>query len=459
MAPPDWIEPVTVPQPWTGPGPLLSNGRHDGQAYEERRAVAPVTERRDGERPRRNMRRRGTEFVRANRPAMPPYEARLVRLAVQAFAALMLRQGNTNDSAPAPTPEEIATAAATVVHDDMVERCDSSSSSGERSREVATDNRGARDGASESLRGLTFGLVPSVRTRGTRGFDHDRERREFNTSHDTFLLSSQAPTFLTRFAHVSHTLSGVSPSTRGARASLPVVSPRTVILCSRARRRASPAAAAALRAFVRVEDEVRLLDPADDVPERHVERLVRPGRAVLLDLALPLPHLALLVLALEDVHGLRDQGFHSDPRVDVDVVPVELGVQHKDEIIPVADSRGALLTAVRIAGLNAFPLRAGCRICGVERGAVDHDALAHGPEPAAPSIRIERDGIGVGCVGYVGSCSSCGARHRAVFGVVTHEENLKTKHDVSLVAHTRVKINSPCVCSSAAGAGSCGSTS
>jgi len=147
MATPDCIEPVTVPQPWTGPGPLLSSGRHNGQAYEERRADAPVTERRDEERPRHNRRRRGPEFVRTNRPAKPPYEARLVRLAVQAFAALMLRQGNTNESAPAPTPEEIATAVATVVHDDMVERCDSSSSSGERSREVATDNRRARDGA------------------------------------------------------------------------------------------------------------------------------------------------------------------------------------------------------------------------------------------------------------------------------------------------------------------------
>ena len=130
------------------------------------------------------------------------------------------------------------------------------------------------------------------------------------------------------------------------------------------------------------------------------------------------------VLALEDVHGLRDQGFHADPRVDVDVVPVELGVQHKDEIIPVADSRGALLTAVRISGRNAFSFRAGCRIDGVDAGTVDPDALAHGPEPAAPSIRIERDGIGVGYVGYVGSCSSGGARNRTVLGVVTHEENL-----------------------------------
>ena len=147
MATPDCIEPVTVPQPWTGPGPLWSCERQDGQASEERRTDAADTERRDEERPRHSRRRRGPGFVRTNRLTIPPYEARLVRLAVQAFAALMLRQGNTIENAPAPTPDEIATAVARVVHDDMIECCDSSSSSGERSREVATDNRRARDGA------------------------------------------------------------------------------------------------------------------------------------------------------------------------------------------------------------------------------------------------------------------------------------------------------------------------
>ena len=95
----------------------------------------------------------------------------------------------------------------------------------------------------------------------------------------------------------------------------------------------------------------RLLDPANHVSDRDV---VRPpvhavGRPVLLNLLLPLVYFPLGVLALEDVHGLRDQGFHADPHVDVDVVPVELGVQHKHKIVPVADSRGALLTAVRIS--------------------------------------------------------------------------------------------------------------
>ena len=146
MATPDCIEPATVPQPWTGPRQPPTNAWNSGQAREERRARWS-TDHRDGECPRHSMRRRGPEFVRTSRPTMPTYEARVVRLAVQAFAALMVSRSNANDDPPAPTLEEMATAVATVVHDDIVVRCDSSSSSGgERPAEVATDNRRARDG-------------------------------------------------------------------------------------------------------------------------------------------------------------------------------------------------------------------------------------------------------------------------------------------------------------------------
>jgi len=145
MATPDCIEPATVPQPWTGPRQPPTSACNSGQARGEPRARWS-TDHRDGERPQHGMRRRGPEFVRTSRPSMPTHEARVVRLAVQAFASLMVDRSNASDELPAPTLEEIATAVATVVHDDIVVRCDSSSSGGERPAVVTTDNRRARDG-------------------------------------------------------------------------------------------------------------------------------------------------------------------------------------------------------------------------------------------------------------------------------------------------------------------------
>ena len=162
MATPDCIEPVTVPQPWTGPGPRWGWDLQDGQARDRRRSNAAAAERRDAARPNHGRRRRGPEFVRTNRLTMPPNEARLMRLSIQAFTALMLLEDNASGRAPAPTPDEIAAAAARVVHDGIIECCDSSSSSEERTREVATDSRQAQDGAGYR----PVRSAPSVAARG-----------------------------------------------------------------------------------------------------------------------------------------------------------------------------------------------------------------------------------------------------------------------------------------------------
>ena len=145
MATPDCIEPVTVPQPWTGLRQPPTSACDSGQARGEPRARRS-TDHRDGERPEHGRRRRGPEFVRTSRPSMPTHDARVVRLAVQAFASLMVDRSNASDELPAPTLEEIATAVATVVHDDIVVSCDSSSSGGERAAVVTTDNRRTSDG-------------------------------------------------------------------------------------------------------------------------------------------------------------------------------------------------------------------------------------------------------------------------------------------------------------------------
>ena len=145
MATPDCIEPVTVPQPWTGLRQPPTSACDSGQARGEPRARRSA-DHRDGERPEHGRRRRGPEFVRTSRPSMPTHDARVVRLAVQAFASLMVDRSNASEELPAPTLEEIATAVATVVHDDIVVRCDSSSSGGERAAVATTDNRRASDG-------------------------------------------------------------------------------------------------------------------------------------------------------------------------------------------------------------------------------------------------------------------------------------------------------------------------
>ena len=146
MATPDCIEPVTVPQPWAGPGPHLGRPPQDGQAWGRHRPSAAATERRDAERSNHNRRRRGPEFVRTNRLTMPPNEARLMQISVQAFTAFMLLENDTSGRAPAPTPEEVAAAAARGVREGIIEYCDSSSSEGRAGESEANDRR-AQGGA------------------------------------------------------------------------------------------------------------------------------------------------------------------------------------------------------------------------------------------------------------------------------------------------------------------------
>ena len=111
---------------------LVCASRRLAHVTADRLAVSPEPAHRDGGRPEHGRRRRGPEFVRTSRPSMPTHDARVVRLAVQAFACLMVDRSNATDRLPPPTPEEITMAVATVVHEDIVVRCDSSSSGEER---------------------------------------------------------------------------------------------------------------------------------------------------------------------------------------------------------------------------------------------------------------------------------------------------------------------------------------
>ena len=90
---------------------------------------------------------RGPEFVRTNRRMLPPNEARLMQISVQAFTALMLLENDTSGRAAAPSPEEVASAAARTVREGIIECCDSSSSSEENVREYMANNRRTQGGA------------------------------------------------------------------------------------------------------------------------------------------------------------------------------------------------------------------------------------------------------------------------------------------------------------------------
>ena len=140
MATPDCIEPVTVPQPWAGLRRPPADAR-DNRYVRGRPPPRQGTLYRNGERPDHGGLRRGPGFVRSTRRSIPPHDARVVRLAVQAFASLMVDRSNASDHLPPPTPEEITMAVATVVHEDIVVRCDSSSSGEERAAVPSSSDR------------------------------------------------------------------------------------------------------------------------------------------------------------------------------------------------------------------------------------------------------------------------------------------------------------------------------
>ena len=165
MATPDCIEPVTVPQPWTGPR-RPPTGARDNRHVRGSPLSRHNTDYRNDERPEHGGRRRGPDFVRTTRQSMPPHDARVVRLAVQAFASLMVDRSNASDQLPAPTLEEITMAVATVVHEDIVVRCDSSSSGGERAAVPTTSDR-RTDG--EVGYGPVRAANPSAARRGPAG--------------------------------------------------------------------------------------------------------------------------------------------------------------------------------------------------------------------------------------------------------------------------------------------------
>ena len=165
MATPDCIEPVTVPMPWDGARQPPTDAR---DAWRVRGCAPPG----QGPPPRRNLRpdyvepRRGPDFVRSTRLSIPNHDARVARLAVQAFSCLMIGRSSASGHHPPPSLEEIALAVATLVHEDDAESCGSSSVSEVRTTESsANERRGSCDGGYGPVRTGD----PSATRRGPAG--------------------------------------------------------------------------------------------------------------------------------------------------------------------------------------------------------------------------------------------------------------------------------------------------
>jgi len=161
MATPDCFAPITVAQPWMGADP------QQGQPPlgTETRGSRPTVD------PGRLM--RGPEFVRTERRTLPPREARLMRISVQAFTALMLLENEAGGHPTAPTPEDVAFAAATAVRTGIIELSDSSSSE-ENVAEYIANHRRARGGtAYRPVRRST----PSTVARGAAAYPGPPVRR------------------------------------------------------------------------------------------------------------------------------------------------------------------------------------------------------------------------------------------------------------------------------------------
>ena len=140
MATPDCIEPVTVPMPWAGLRQPPADAR-DGVRVRGRPPPGQGAPLRRGGRPGYVEPRRGPDFVRSTRRSVPNHDARVVRLAVQAFSCLMVDRSNASGHLPPPTLEEITLAVATVVHEDVVVSCDSSSAGEERAAGASASDR------------------------------------------------------------------------------------------------------------------------------------------------------------------------------------------------------------------------------------------------------------------------------------------------------------------------------
>jgi len=160
MATPDCFAPVTVPQPWTSPGPQRERPPRSNTARNQRPSGETA----------RPM--RGPAFVRTERRALPPNEARLMQISVRAFTALMLLENDTSGHAAAPSPEEVAFAAATAVHGGLIELCDSSSSD-ENVSEYMANNR--RTGGGTGYRPVRS--APSSAARGAPAYPGPPARR------------------------------------------------------------------------------------------------------------------------------------------------------------------------------------------------------------------------------------------------------------------------------------------
>lgn len=161
MATPDCFAPVTVPQPWTGSGP------QQGQP--------PLGTAGRGPRPAGGAARlaRGLEYVRTERRTLPPNEARLMGISVRAFnIALGLLENNAGGHPSAPTPEEVAFAAASAVNAGIIELSDSSSSD-EHVEEHIANNRRTGGGTGYS----PVRSTPSSATRGSVAYPDAPARR------------------------------------------------------------------------------------------------------------------------------------------------------------------------------------------------------------------------------------------------------------------------------------------
>ena len=165
MATPDCIEPVTVPMPWAGVRQPPTDAR-DGWRVRGRAPPGQGPPLRRNARPEYVEPRRGPDFVRSTRRSIPNHDARVARLAVQAFSCLMVDRSNASGLHPPPSLEEITLAVATVVHEDVVVSCDSSSAGEERAAGASASERlGSGDGGYGPARTVN----PSTTRRGPAG--------------------------------------------------------------------------------------------------------------------------------------------------------------------------------------------------------------------------------------------------------------------------------------------------
>ena len=118
---------------------------------------------------------RGPEYVITERRTLPPNEARLMRISVRAFTALMLLENNVSGHAAAPTTEEVAFAAATAVHTGYIELSDDSSSSDEHVAEYIANNRRTMGGTGYR----PVRSAPSSAARGAAAYPSAPARRRF----------------------------------------------------------------------------------------------------------------------------------------------------------------------------------------------------------------------------------------------------------------------------------------